>query len=140
LYDLTIATGNNARTLIIDSDPTLLTPRPPTLPIRKRSRSQLDTDTWSGSGPIERKRASVESRNDMITAINRSIEARKSNIVKAIEILASQYQERLSEDDFGVATDLLTDESKAAVFVTLPSINLKDKWLVRQTGVVLFIN
>ena len=76
----------------------------------------------------------------MITAINRSIEARKSNIVKAIEILASQYQERLSEDDFGVATDLLTDESKAAVFVTLPSINLKDKWLVRQTGVVLFIN
>ncbi|KAK9235766.1 hypothetical protein V1525DRAFT_253418 [Lipomyces kononenkoae] len=68
----------------------------------------------------------------MLAAINRSIEARKSNIVKATEILAEEYYGRLSEVDFGRATDVLSDEVKASVFVSLPLTAMKDKWLERH--------
>ena len=40
-----------------------------------------------------------------MAAINQSIEARKSTIIRAIGILAKEYETRLSEDDFGTAID-----------------------------------
>lgn len=78
--------------------------------------------------------------DQIIAAINRSIESRlsqKSNIMKAIELLAEEYYNRLSEVDFGVATDILSDEIKASVFISLPVKDMRDRWLERHTNVFL---
>jgi hypothetical protein len=52
--------------------------------------------------------------------------------VKAIEILVKEYTERLDEEDFGRATDTLSDEVKASVFITLLAKDMRDKWLERH--------
>jgi hypothetical protein len=50
-------------------------------------------------------------------SIEASIEANKSSITKAIKILAKEYLERLTKDNFGRASDTLTDKSKALAFI-----------------------
>ena len=87
--------------------------------------------------PKKKKEKDKEDNSPIVAAINRSIEARKTSIIKAIEILAEEYYERLSEDDFGRATDTLSDEVKASVFITLPVKDMRDRWLERQAGIVL---
>jgi hypothetical protein len=49
------------------------------------------------------------------------------SIIKAIKILAKEYYKRLSESDFGYATDVLLDEIKTSVFITLPIKDMRDK-------------
>ena len=45
-------------------------------------------------------------------------------------MLAKEYLERLTKDDFGYASDILTDESKALAFIAQPTKDLRDAWLV----------
>ena len=100
----------------------------------KRSRSQRE--------PLETipKRKKKDQGDDtLIAAITRSIEARKSSIIKAIEILAEEYYERLSKSDFGYAIDVLSNEIKASVFITLLIKDIRDKWLERHTRVLLLV-
>ena len=86
---------------------------------------------------IPKKKKDKEEESPVIAAFNRSIEARKSSIVKAIEILVQDYYERLTKDDFGRATDALSDEVKASVFITLPVKDMRDRWLERHASIVL---
>jgi hypothetical protein len=127
-----MATGARARTLTTGlEDPfDSLSPTPSTSSVRKRSRSRPES--------LDPKRKKKDQEDDpLITAITRSIEARKSSIIRAIEILVEEYYERLSESDFGIATDILADEIKASVFITLPVKDMRDRWLERQAGVFL---
>ena len=127
-----MATGARARTLTTDlKDPfDSLSLTLSTSSVRKRSRSRPES--------LDPKRKKKDQEDDpLITAITRSIEARKSSIIRAIEILAEEYYERLSESDFGIATDILADEIKASVFITLPVKDMRDRWLERQAGVFL---
>jgi hypothetical protein len=127
-----MATGARARTLTTDlEDPfDSLSPTLSTSSVRKRSRSRPES--------LDPKRKKKDQEDDpLITAITRSIEARKSSIIRAIEILAEEYYERLSESDFGIATDILTYEIKASVFITLPVKDMRDRWLERHAGVFL---
>jgi hypothetical protein len=110
---LSIATGSNAYTLISQLLLLLLC---------KRSHSRLDP-----SELILKKKKDKEDDSSIVTAINRSIEAQKSSIIKAIEILAEEYYNRLTEDDFGRATDILSDKMKASVFITLLRKNIRDR-------------
>ncbi|KAK9349988.1 hypothetical protein V1523DRAFT_399652 [Lipomyces doorenjongii] len=87
--------------------------------VPKRSRGPLEPSGSTHKRQIE--------EDPILAAVNRSMEARKSNIMKAIEILAEEYYGRLSEVDFGRATDVLSDEVKASVFVSLPLTAMKDK-------------
>jgi hypothetical protein len=41
----------------------------------------------------------------------------------------------LSNDNFGRATDILTDELKASVFVTLPRREIRDNWLKQHVDI-----
>jgi hypothetical protein len=129
LYDSSIATGASARTLEVNSVASLSTPS-----IRKRSRSRIE----HSEGLVIKKKKEQE-EDPLITALNRSIESRvstqKSNIMKAIELLAKEYETRLSEVDFGAATDLLSDEVKASVFITLPKTDMRDRFLERHANV-----
>jgi hypothetical protein len=86
---------------------------------------------------IPKKKKDKEDDSLFLTAINRSIEARKSSIIRAIEILSEEYYERLTEIDFGRATDTLSDEVKASVFVSLSREDTRDKWLERHADVLL---
>jgi hypothetical protein len=86
---------------------------------------------------MPKKKKDKEEESPIIAAFNRSIEARKSSIVKAIEILVQDYYERLTEDDFGRATDTLSDEVKASVSITLPVKDMRDRWLERHASIVL---
>jgi hypothetical protein len=87
-----MATGARARTLTTGlEDPfDSLSPTPSTSSVRKRSRSRPES--------LDPKRKKKDQEDDpLITAITRSIEARKSSIIRAIEILAEEYYERLSQ-------------------------------------------
>ncbi|KAK9490429.1 hypothetical protein V1508DRAFT_425003, partial [Lipomyces doorenjongii] len=57
--------------------------------------------------------------------------------MKAIETLSEEYCGRLSDVDFGRATDVLSDEVKASVFVSLPLTAMRDTWLERHANVLL---
>jgi hypothetical protein len=70
---------------------------------------------------MPKKKKDKEEDSPLIMAIYRSIEARKTSVIKAIEMLNEEYYERLTEDDFGRAIDLLSDEVKASVFITVGS-------------------
>ena len=121
LYDNTMATGEYARTSTSIS-----------LPVRKRSRSRVEP-----SEPIYKKKKDQGGEASIIVdAINRSIEARKSNITKAIEMLTKEYYTRLPATDFDQAIDLLSDDTKASIFVSLALKDIKDRWLERYAQVV----
>jgi hypothetical protein len=83
-----------------------------------------------------KKKKDKEEDSLVIAAFNRSIEAQKSSIVKAIEILVQDYRERLTEDDFGRATDTLSDEVKASVFITL-LVKERERWLERHASIAI---
>ena len=87
--------------------------------------------------PKKKKEKDKEDNSPIIAAINRSIEARKTSVIKAIEMLAEEYYERLTEDDFGRAIDSLSDEVKASVFITLPVKDMRDRWLERHANIAL---
>jgi hypothetical protein len=133
LYDISIATGTNARTLQLEVDSVASSS---ILSIRKRSRSRIEPSEV----PVIKKKKDLE-EDQLVLAINRSIESRlltlKSNIMKAIEILSEEYYERLTEDDFSRATDTLSDDIKASVFISLSRKDTRDKWLERHASIIL---
>jgi hypothetical protein len=86
---------------------------------------------------MPKKKKDKEEDSPLIMAINRSIEARKTSVINAIEMLNEEYYERLTEDDFGRAIDLLSDEVKASVFITLSVRDTRDRWLERHASIVL---
>ena len=57
--------------------------------------------------------------------------------MKAIELLSEEYYSSLSEVDFGATTDILSDEIKASVFISLLVKDIRDRFLERHTNVVL---
>jgi hypothetical protein len=114
-----------------------LTPQSLLLSHRKRSRSQLDPE----SIPQKRKEKDKEKDKEdnkllLVAAINQSIEARKSSIIRAIEILVQEFKERVTETDFFTATDILSNEVKASVFITLPK-DIRDRWLEREASIIV---
>jgi hypothetical protein len=56
-------------------------------------------------------------------------EARKSKIELAIELLLSQYQEVLTEEEIVKAIDLVSDPIKATTFIAISNSNLQERWL-----------
>ena len=52
-------------------------------------------------------------------------------------MLSEEYFERLTEDEFVRAVDLLSDEVKASVFITLPVRDIRDRWLEKHASIVL---
>jgi hypothetical protein len=50
----------------------------------------------------------------------------RDKVELAVQLLESEYKERLSKDDFVNAIELLTEKSKASVFITLNSIDIRD--------------
>ena len=102
------------------------------LPVRKRSRTRVETSEPT----YKKKKDQGEETSAIVEAINRSIESRKSNIAKAIEILTKEYYTRLPATDFDQAIDLLSDETKASVFTSLALKDVKDRWLERHAQVL----
>jgi hypothetical protein len=86
---------------------------------------------------MPKKKKDKEDESVIMAAFHRSIEARKSNITKAVEILAKEYETRLSEDDFDTAVEVLSDEAKASAFLGLPKEAMKDRWLEKYAHVLL---
>jgi hypothetical protein len=123
-----MATGSGAQTL--DSQSPLFLSS-----IRKRSRSRPDPSTL----PIipKKKKEKEDDILDLTVAFHQSIQARKSNITRAVEILAKEYETRLSEDDFDTVVGVLSDESKASAFLGLPKETMKDRWLEKYAHVLL---
>jgi hypothetical protein len=61
-------------------------------------------------------------------------------IYQSIEMLASEHYTRLTQSDFGYATDILSDEIKASVFISLPPKNMKGRWLESHVNVIFIDN
>jgi hypothetical protein len=120
LYDVSMATGEHARTLTPDT------------PLIRRKRSHTQTEAPGSTT----KKSRGQGQSLVVEAINRSIEARRSEVSKAIEILTAEYYTRLPRADFHQAVDLLSDEIKASVFVSLGVRDIRDGWLERHAQVV----
>jgi hypothetical protein len=107
-----------------------------TLSIRKRSRSRIEP-----SEVLVIKKKKEQEEDPLIMTINRSIESRlltlKLNIMRAIDILSEEYYERLTEDDFTRAIDILSDDIKVLVFISLSRKDTRDNWLERHTSIIL---
>jgi hypothetical protein len=58
-------------------------------------------------------------------------EVKKSKIELAIELLLSQYQEVLTEEEIVTAIDLVSDPIKATTFLAISTLNLQQRWLQR---------
>ena len=56
-------------------------------------------------------------------------EVKKSKIELAIELLLSQYQEVLTEEEIVTAIDLVSDPRKATTFLAISNLNLQQRWL-----------
>jgi predicted Fe-S protein YdhL (DUF1289 family) len=69
---------------------------------------------------------------DAIT--NMSTAAAPSVHERAIKVLTENYSGCLSDMDMVSAYTLMTDKSKAAVFVALPANHCRKLWLLKQIG------
>jgi hypothetical protein len=58
-------------------------------------------------------------------------EVKKSKIELSIELLLSQYQEVLTEEEIVTAIDLVSDPTKATTFLAISNLNLQQRWLQR---------
>jgi hypothetical protein len=75
---------------------------------------------------------------DMISSVLEEQQARRRNKVElAIQLLQTEYQDRLSTSAFIDAVDVLTNEAKASVFITLNSTNIRDLWLCKNANIEL---
>ena len=93
------------------------------LPVRKHSRSRVEPSELI----YKKKKDQGGEASIIVDTINRLIEAQKSNITKAIEILTKEYYTRLPVTDFDQAIDLLSDNTKASIFVSLVLKDIKDR-------------
>jgi len=74
----------------------------------------------------------------LIASVIKDQQAGRLNKVElAIQLLEDKYQERLSTSDFINAVDILENNSKASVFITLKSSVIRDCWLCKNTGIEL---
>jgi hypothetical protein len=132
LYDNSVASGTSARALSDRGTPSSLVSVSTTALSRKRSRSRTQTLDISGRSTGKKPKG----EDAILAAFERSVKARTSSVIKAIELLSEEYYELLSDDDFGRATDILTDELKASVFITLPKREIRDNWLKRHVDIL----
>jgi hypothetical protein len=58
------------------------------------------------------------------------------SIIRAIEILVQEFKERVIEADFFTAIDILSNEVKALVFITLLK-DIRDRWLEREASIIV---
>jgi hypothetical protein len=132
LYNISIATGARSRTLQLEVNSAASSS---ILPIRKRSRSRIEPSEV----PVKKKKEQEE--DPLVIAINRSIESQslppKTSMMRAIEILSKEYYERLTEDDFARATETLSDDIKASIFISLSRKDRRDQWLERHASIIL---
>lgn len=63
----------------------------------------------------------------VVSAIRDRQSGRRSNIEQAIQLLEEKYQQRISAADFIDAIGILESNSKASVFITLKSSELRDR-------------
>lgn len=60
----------------------------------------------------------------------------KSAVERALNLLCSEYKDRLTEDDLDLVIDQLSKNENAVVFVGL-SGKARDRWLLRTSSVDL---
>jgi hypothetical protein len=60
----------------------------------------------------------------------------KNPVQRAIELLQQEYSIKLTSDELDRAIDVLTNKTKAIVFITLDKDN-RDRWLQRNANVAL---
>jgi hypothetical protein len=91
---------------------------------RKRPRGTQNIDTYQ-----------------MISSVLEEQQSRRRNKVElAIQLLQNEYQERLSPVAFVEAIDVLTNEARASVFITLNSNSIRDLWLCKNANIQLESN
>lgn len=109
-------------------------------PIRHRKRGvpirKDDTDTEN-----DKKRPRATQNIDTFEIISSVLDAqqarRRNKVELAIQLLETNYQERLSTSHFIDAVSILETESKASVFITLKSSVIRDYWLCKNADVEL---
>ena len=105
-------------------------------PRQTRKRGVLMTQEDTESEPDRKRRITNTDTYDMIVSVIKDQQAgRRNNIELAIQLLENEYQERLSTTDFIDALEVLENNSKAFVFITLKSSLIRDNWLCKNAGV-----
>jgi hypothetical protein len=144
LYSPSIATGSYATTLL-PIDPSL-TPSSqhlslPPGPLRKRRQTTIGLEEEE---KIKRPRlgslgslgSSQESSfQGLEKAITQLAQSRRNVLQLAIELLETEYTDRLTSEHMQMAIDCLEIEAKSSIFISIRDKAMRDQWLERQAGV-----
>ena len=129
MFNIALATSSSARSLPSNIDPQLLrldsdTGGSITPPIRKRHRNNTGSEGRSNKKAKEGQEDTLIGELKLIREAREAREAKKSKIELAIELLLSQYQEVLTEEEIVTAIDLVSDLRKATTFLAISNLNL----------------
>jgi hypothetical protein len=111
------------------------------MPISIRKRSRVDLidvlAKKARAGPSLEVSEGIKSLAEQLR-LNREYkqqhDSQKSKVEMALELLCSDYIERLSPDRFNFAAEILENTAKATVFLTLQG-TVRDRWLNTTCGV-----
>jgi ribosome-binding factor A len=105
---------------------------------RTRKRGIPIKDDDSSERSSKRQQTVNTDTYDIITSVLKDHRAKKrNNIELAIELLETEYEDRLSIPDFVQALEVLADYSKASVFISVKSVERRDTWFKKAIGVQL---
>jgi hypothetical protein len=151
LYSPSIATGSYATTLL-PIDPSL-TPSSqhlslPPGPLRKRRQTTIGLEEEEkikrprlGSlGSLGSSQGSLGSSQEssfqgLEKAITQLAQSRRNVLQLAIELLETEYTDRLTSEHMQMAIDCLEIEAKSSIFISIRDKAMRDQWLERQAGV-----
>lgn len=103
----------------------------PNLPVSTRNPPRRFTGEHVIAASIDRIGEQLEKNRAGQSARE---ESQQSLISRAIRLLETEYDGRLSEDGMQLAIDLFTDTVKADVFLSLMAGSRRDRWLQTSIG------
>jgi endonuclease III len=97
----------------------------------------LDTnDRQKRQTQYQRAKTDLDTTFQLIVNAVQEQQTLKNPVQRAIELLQQEYSIKLTSDELDRAIDVLTNKTKAIVFITLDKDN-RDRWLQRNANVAL---
>jgi septation ring formation regulator EzrA len=73
----------------------------------------------------------------VLEGIQQLTDSRRHVLHIALELLETEYKDRLTEEHMDMAYDFLENEAKAVFFTGIKDGEARDRWLERKAGVVI---
>ena len=99
---------------------------------KSRKRKEVSVDTPRDKKVVTSSSKTSISTGEALSQMTSEMEKRRKMVSKseqAIALLYSDYEKRLDLDSFVKAINLVENDSKASILLTLKSGDIRDRWL-----------